>query len=189
VSRAYRVSIRERRNRTIRAEDHVSTQLEILEVLPPEQMATLLADELERRGYQRKGTRLSRQQNDVTISVETTTGVVTVAAEASEQADIEAERSDHAYDDAGPHAKVVRENLKKQLEKDIERKVGEKTAGLQTKVTDRLEGELSDVRQELDQVVHRVTAEALKRKAAQMGQIREMTEDPQAGSLTIVVEV
>jgi hypothetical protein len=38
-------------------------------------------------------------------------------------------------------------------------------------------------------VVNRVTAEALKRKAASLGQIKEMTEDPQAGSLTIVVEV
>jgi hypothetical protein len=114
---------------------------------------------------------------------------VASSAEASEEATIQAERSDRAYDDLGPHAKVVRENLKKQLEKDIERKVSEKAASLQTKVTDRLEGELNDVRQELDQVVHRVTAEALKRKAAQMGQIKEMTEDPQAGSLTIVVEV
>lgn len=189
MSRAYRVTVRENQNRTIRAEDHVSTQLEILEVLPPEQMAGLLADELERRGFQRDGTRLTRQQNGVTISVETTTGTVTVAAEASEETAIQAERTDRAYDDAGPHAKVVRENLKKQLEKDIEKKVGERTASLQTKVTDRLEGELSDVRQELDEAVSRVTAEALKRKAAQMGQIKEMTEDPQAGSLTIVVEV
>ena len=39
MSRSYRVSVRECQNRTIRAEDHVSTQLEILEVLPPEQMA------------------------------------------------------------------------------------------------------------------------------------------------------
>lgn len=189
MSRAYRVSVRETRHRTIRAEDHVRTQLEILEVLPPEQMAGLLADELEQRGFERNGTRLIRKQNGVTVSVETTTATVTVATEASEETTIQAERSDRAYDDAGPHAKTVRENLKKMLEKDIERKVEEKTAGLQTKVTDRLERELSDVRQELDQVVHRVTAEALKRKAAQMGQIKEMTEDPQAGSLTIVVEV
>jgi hypothetical protein len=189
MSRAYRVSVRESQNRTICAEDHVSTQLEILEVLPPEQMAGLLADELERRGFQRDSTRLTRKQNGVTVTVETTTATVTVAAEASEETTIQAERADRAYDDVGPHAKVVRENLKKQVEKDIEKKVGEKTASLQTKVTDRLEGELSDVRQELDQAVNRVTAEALKRKAAQMGQIKEMTEDPQAGSLTIVVEV
>jgi FtsH ternary system domain X5 len=158
-------------------------------VLPPEQMAGLLADELERRGFQRDGTRLTRHQNGVTVTVETTTATVTVAAEASEETTIQAERSDRAYDDVGPHAKVVRENLKKQLEKDIDKKAGEKTASLQTQVTDRLERELSDVRQELDQAINRVTAEALKRKAAQMGQIKEMTEDPQAGSLTIVVEV
>ena len=36
---------------------------------------------------------------------------------------------------------------------------------------------------------NKVTADALKVKAAQLGQIKEMTEDPQAGSLTIVVEV
>lgn len=189
MSRAYRVSIRETQNRTIRAEDHVSTHLEILEVLPPEQMAGLLADELERRGFERSGTRLTRKQEGVTVTVETTTATVTVAAEATEQATIEAERSDRAYDDVGPHAKVVRESLKKQLEKDIDQKAGERTERLQTKVTDRLERELNDVRQELDEVVTRVTAEALKRKAAQMGQIKEMTEDPQAGSLTIVVEV
>jgi hypothetical protein len=189
MSRAYRVSVRETRSRIIRAEDHVSTQLGILEVLPPEQMAELLADELERRGFEREGPRLTRKQNGVTVTVETTTATVTVAAEASEETTIQAERTDRAYDDVGPHAKVVRENLKKQLEKDIERKVSEKTAGLQTKVTDRLEGELCEVRQELDQVVHRVTAEALKRKAAQIGQIKAITEDPQAGSLTIVVEV
>ena len=50
-------------------------------------------------------------------------------------------------------------------------------------------GEVHRLQKELDQAVNRVTAEALKRKAAQMGQIKEMTEDPQAGSLTIVVEV
>src|SRR6516162_3401489 len=124
MSRAYRVSVRECQNRTIRAEDHVSTQLEILEVLPPEQMAGLLADELERRGFQRDGTRLVRKQNGVTVTVETTTATVTVAAEVAEEAVIQAERSDRAFDDAGPHAKVVRENLKQQLEKDIDNKAG-----------------------------------------------------------------
>jgi|YelNatPaOPRAMG01_1025707.scaffolds.fasta_scaffold162291_1 hypothetical protein len=189
MSRAYRVCVRETQSHIIHAEDHVHTQLEVLAVLPPEQMAELLAGALERRGFQREGTRLSRKQNGVTIAVETTTATVKVAAEASEETTIQAERSNLAYDDAGPHAKVVRENLKKQLEKDITRTVGEKTAHLQAKVTHHLEAELNNVRQELDQVVHSVTVEALKCKAAQMGRIKEITEDPQARSLTIVVEV
>ena len=43
MSRSYRISVRECVNRVIRAEDRVSTNLEMLEVLPPEQMAGLLA--------------------------------------------------------------------------------------------------------------------------------------------------
>jgi hypothetical protein len=38
-------------------------------------------------------------------------------------------------------------------------------------------------------VVHQVTKEALKQKAAQLGAIKEITEDPKNGSMTIVVEV
>ena len=60
---------------------------------------------------------------------------------------------------------------------------------VQKKATDILEGALVDLRGELDRVVNRVTAEALKRKASRLGQIKEMTEDPEAGSLTIVLEV
>jgi hypothetical protein len=123
------------------------------------------------------------------VRVDVKTGTVTVRAEAQEEATLEVEREGRAFDDAGPGADRVRAELRKQAGQDIERKAGEKQSALQTRVTDRLEGELRGLREEMDQVVNRVTAEALKRKAAQLGQIKEMTEDPQAGSLTIVVEV
>ena len=48
---------------------------------------------------------------------------------------------------------------------------------------------MEDVRKDLNDAVNSITREALKRKAAQLGQIKEMTEDPEAGSLTIKVEV
>ena len=60
---------------------------------------------------------------------------------------------------------------------------------MQAEVTDKLEARLGDLRRELDQAVNRVTAEALKRRAAQLGTIKQLTEDPQSGSMTIVVEV
>lgn len=190
MSRAYRISVRECQNRTICAEDHVTTELEILEVLPPEAMAGLLADELAKRGFERQGDKMVRKQDSgVIIEVDPRTGEVTARTEASEEATIESEREGRAYDDVGPHASQVRESLKKEAKREIDKKADEKKAALQTKVTDKLERELGNLRQELDQVVNRVTAEALKQKAAQMGQIKEMTEDPEAGSLTIVVEV
>jgi FtsH ternary system domain X5 len=189
MSRSYRISVRESVHRVIKAEDRVSTQLEVLEVLPPEQMAGLLADELVRRGFERDGNHLVRRQDGVTVSVDPHSGTVTVVAECAEEAKVEGRKEGRSWDDVGPHAKQVREALRKELQKDLEKQVEDRAGKRQSKVTDQLEGQLSDLRRELDEVVNRVTAEALKRKAAQLGQIKEMTEDPQSGSLTIVVEV
>jgi len=190
MSRSYRVTVRECVNKVIRAQDRISTNLEILEVLPPEQMAGLLSDELERRGFRRErdGT-LVRRDKDVSVTVDPARGEVTVLAEARENVKVEGARDGRSYDEAGLHAQNVREALQKELQRDLQKKAADKETGLQTKVTDQLEAQLGALRLELDQAVNRVTAEALKRKAAQLGQIKEITEDPQAGSLTIVVEV
>jgi len=189
MSRSYRVSVRECVNRVIRAEDRVSTDLEILEILPAEQMAGLLGDELEKRGYRREGDLLVKEEDGVVISIDAKEGKVTVSSEASESAKIEGERHGRAYDDVSGHVDQVRQGLRQELQRDIEKKTDEKTSQLQSKVTEQLEGKLGDLRQELDQVVNRVTAEALKRKAASLGTIKEVSEDQQSGSLTIVVEV
>jgi hypothetical protein len=189
MSRSYRVSVKESENRVLRAADWVSTCLEIIEVLPPEQTAGLLRDELKKRGFVEEGGKLVGREKGVAITVDPATATVTVSAEAAQHVALESERSGTAYDDDGSNATQVRAVLKKEAKQDIDRRAREKTAELQTKVTDRLEARLGDVRKEMDEVVNRVTAEALKRKAASMGQIKELTEDPEAGSLTIVVEV
>src|SRR5262249_53517471 len=189
MSRSYRISVRECVNKVIKAEDKISTTLEILEVLPPEQMSGLLADQLEKEGYRRDGNTLVKEEDGVVISVDAETGEVTISSQASESTKVEGERVGRAYDDVGPHAGQVRENLRQELQRDLEKKVGDRTQELQGKVTDKLEGKLGDLRQELDKVVNKVTAEALKRKAASMGQVKEIKEDEQTGSLSIVVEV
>ena len=189
MSRAYRIAVRESIKRIVRARDHVSTQLEILGILPQDQMAELLAGELETRGFKQKGKKMVRSKEGVTVSVETETGTVTVQSDLEKEVKIEGERVGRSYDDAGPGAKKTRAGLRKELQQDLEKQVEERAAKLQSEATDKLEAQLGDLRGELNQAVNRVTAEALKQKAGQMGQIKEMTEDPQSGALTIVVEV
>lgn len=189
MSRSYRIRVSESVDRTLRAEDRVSTQLEILEVLPPEQMAGLLADELKGRGFGQEGGLLVRKEDGVRIAVDPATGTVTVIAEASEDVRVGGEKEGRAWDDTRPNSKQVREQIRTDLRKELEQKADERQAELQGKVTDRLEAKLCDLQQELDQAVNSATAEALKVKAAQLGQIKELTEDKQTGSLTIVVEV
>jgi hypothetical protein len=189
MSRSYRIKVSQSLDRTLRAEDSVSTHLEILEVLPPDQMAGLLTAELEATGYQREGNVLVRKQDGVVITVDPTSGEVTIRAEACEDVHLEGEKEGRAYDDAGPSGKSTREHLNSQLQSELEKQAQASEASLQVQVTDHLEGKLIDLSRELDGAVNRATAEALKIKAAQIGRIQEVSEDKETGSLTIVVEV
>jgi hypothetical protein len=189
MSRAYRIRVSESLNRTIRAEDSVSTQLELLEVLPCEQMAALLREELKRRGFEECEAQLVRTDGDLTTTIDPASGTVTVKANAEQQVELKGQREGFGYSDFGPGEKSVRKVLANQLKDDLSKQAEEEESKLQAAATKRLEGHLADLQKELNGAVNRVTAEALKQKAAQIGQIKEVTEDPQSGSLTIKVEV
>jgi hypothetical protein len=189
MSRAYRIRVSESLTKVLRAHDKVSTQLEVLEILPREQMGELLEKELEDRGFKRKGGNMVRSEGGVTVTVDTREGTVTVQAQGCEEVKLQTEKSDWGYDDAGPRAKKIRKDLQAKAHQELEKQAQAHEANLQSEVTDKLEGQLVDLKQELDQVVNKVTGEALKQKAAQLGQIKELTEDPQTGSMTIVLEV
>jgi len=190
MSRAYRIRVRESLHRVIRATDHVSTQLELLEILPSDQMAQLLAEELQRRGFQRRGQSLSRRDQGITIQIDPETASVTVRAEAQDRVELAAEGIAVLDRDSGSaQTESAKEAVRQGLRQDLEAYLARREAEIQQQVTAKLEDCLADLRQELNQVVNRVTAEALKTKAAQIGQIKEMTEDRESGSLTIVLEV
>lgn len=190
MSRAYRIRVQESLRRVITAEDHVSTQLELLELLPEEQMADLLTAELERGGFEKKGDRLVRKDKDVIIEIDPKTASITVRAQASSEVEVKGERAAILDREAGKaQNKKTEDTTREELRKDLNKKVDDKKAALETEVTKKLQGSLADIRRELDKVVNRVTAEALKKKAAQMGRITEVSEDKESGSLTIVLEV
>jgi hypothetical protein len=190
MSRAYRIRVQESLRRVITAGDHVSTQLELLEILPAAQMAELLAQELERGSFQRKGKLLVRQEKGVVLEVDPQNANVAVRVEAKTEVEVTGER--HAVGDREADKQTNKKAVdaaREELRKDLEKKVDNKKAELASEATKKLQGTLADVRKELDQVVNRVTAEALKKKAAQMGRIKELSEDRESGSLKIVVEV
>jgi FtsH ternary system domain X5 len=191
MSRAYRIRVKESLARDVRAEDCIETQLEILEVLPPEDMGELLAAELEQRGFERQedGTLVRREPGGESITVEPCSGKVTVTAEATGRVDIEGSREGYGYDDVGPKRRAIEEKLSKELKADLEKKAEQQAAKTQSAATDKLEKKLREIQPELSEVVNKVTGEALKQKAAQMGEIKEVSGDAQSGTLTIKVEV
>ena len=103
--------------------------------------------------------------------------------------ELETEAEGWGYDDVGPKESAIKKNLSESAKADLVRRAKKQQDRLQAEATEALEGEMADVRKELNDAVNAITREALKRKAAQLGRIKEMTEDPEAGSLTIKVEV
>ena len=189
MSRAYRIRVKESISQDLSASDEVCSDLEILEILPGDQMADLLEGELKGRGFQEEDGKLVRRKDGVTVTVDPKSGEVGVKAEKEEKVELESEKEGWGYDDVGPHAKQMRKQLSEQAKAELERRAEKQKERLQGEATEQLEGVMEDVRKELNDAVNSVTREALKRKAAQLGQIKEMTEDPEAGSLTIKVEV
>lgn len=189
MSRAYRIRVHESERKLLKAEDAVKANLGLLDILPGEEMAALLVEELQKRGFRDDDGIMRRDGDGVTITVDPCTGDVVAKAEVADEVKIESRREGVAYDDLGPAQKAVRQQLQEKARDDLQRQQVHEQEKLQKKATERLEGHLLDVKKELDQAVNRVTAEALKKKAAQIGQVKAVHDDVENGSLTITVEV
>ena len=190
MSRAYRITVKESDTRHLKAGDEICTQLEILEILPPEDMATLLKEELKKRGFEEQddGTMI-RKDGDITVKIDPCTGDVTVKAETEATVNQEVKREATGFNDVGPNEKSLREKVKEQLKQDLEKKFDQEQTKLQGKATDALEKHLQELQPEISEIVNQVTRDALKQKAQQMGTVKEVSEDAESGSLTIKLEV
>ncbi len=189
MSRAYRIKVSEQVSRVIKGTDHVKTVLEILNVLSEEEMCHLLEQELESRGFEKRDDVWVREDDGIEIVVNPRDASVTVQVSGEQEVNVEGERTGLSYDQDGDGANKTRKALSEQLKKQLEKQVEEKEEKLQSELTTKLEEALGDLKEELDQIANAVTGTALKRKASQMGQIKEISEDPNSGSMTIVLEV
>ena len=190
MSRAYRITVKESDTRHLKAGDEICTQLEILEILPPEDMATLLKEELKKRGFEEQGDgTMLRKDGELTVKVDPCSGEVTVKAETEETVSQEAKREATGFNDVGPSEKSLRDRVKDQLKQDLDKKFDQEQSRLQNKATEELEKHLQELQPEISEVVNQVTRDALKQKAQQMGTVKEISEDAESGSLTIKVEV
>jgi hypothetical protein len=187
MSRAYRISVAESLRRHVRVKDGFATRLELLAILPEARMAELLAAELEKVGFERDGDRLRRVDDDgVEIEVDARSGEVTVRIAA--EADVEVKEQQTAVS-ARDNDREAEERLRRRVLQSLEGKVAAQEETLRQEVSAKLEKKLRDLRKELDGAVGRCLGEALKEKARTMGEIEEISEDEEGGSLTIRVRV
>lgn len=188
MSRCYRISVSESLQRHVQVDDGLETQLELLDILPPERMQSLLADKLEERGYSHvEGTTWEKTfESGVHVTVDVDGGSVTISL--TEEAELALERK-RTTTVADVDPRQVEERLRKSVQEQLEVEADEHQEALRVEVTRKLEDALSGIRKELDDAVNRATAEALKEKARSLGEVTEINEDPETGAVTIRVKV
>ncbi len=188
MSRAYRIAVAESLKRHIQVEDGVRSSLELLPILSKDRMAELLAAELEQEGFARKdGTAIRREPDGVEVVVDLGSGEVTARVSATEEVSLERKRSALVASESEKAA--GEERLREELRRTLEREAEGLRETLRQDVTAKLEGKLRELSRVLDGVVNRVTARALKARAAELGTIEEITEDAATGSMTIKVRL
>jgi len=186
MSRAYRISVKESLSRHVQVDDGVCSSLELLPILQKDRMRELLAAELEGRGFKRDGKTASRDEGSgITLEVDLESGEVNLVAEGHTSLELSAERSAVVAD---PNDAARKQSLRDAAQQALERAAEAEEEALRKQVTEKLEGALRDVKDELDGVVNRVTATALKQRAGELGQIEAIHEEPN-GNLTIKVRV
>ena len=190
MSRAYRIQVKESERRVVKAADEICTRLELLDVLPPEATAEILKGELKSRGFkeQTDGT-LQRESGTTTVTVDPCNGEVTVKSESKSEIAVEVKRDGHAIDDIKNSRQLVEKRLKEKAKEEIEKRFDTEQEKAQNTATETLEKALTDLQPELNSIVNKITRDALKAKAAQLGRIQEISEDAESGSMTIKVEV
>jgi hypothetical protein len=189
MSRAYRLVVSESVRRHVIVSDGVQTGIDIPEVLPCEATRALLAQELERRGYTIAEGRAHHSLDGVEIVIDLADGSVTVTASASSEIESTVEGVGVIYDEhlGTSREREARAKLSEKALKEAEAVARSKEETARRANTVHLEAKLNDLQKELDDIATHVTGEALKVRAAQLGEIEELNEDPNTGALTIRV--
>jgi hypothetical protein len=170
--------------RTIHVEDGVQSALEMLPILPPDRMADLLGNELEKRGFVRDGNKATRTDPDgVVVTIDLESATVTVKLGASKEVQESIERTATVADQ-----RQGEEQLRDRVIAELDERLAERTEALRKKVTAQLEKKLADLRKELDDAVGKTTVSALTERAGQLGNVESVVED-EAGNVTIKVKV
>ena len=188
MSRIYRIALTESTRRHVRVEDGVRTHLQILDVLPRPQLASLLRKALIEKGFEADpGGDLIRVEADgVEVRVDCEAGQVDLRLATDAEIEREVTREVALDTDWGEEGKTrARDAIRQGLEKEID----DEAEKLRDAVTQQLEGRLSDLRVELDKITNRVVADGLKIRAGQLGQIIEVDDRLEEGSVTIKVRL
>ncbi len=186
MSRAIQIRVAEHETRLVHVEDGVQAPLELLPILARERMAELLWTELAAIGFERDGAIATRIEADgIVIAVDLEAATITISLGTSRILEESAERVSTVAEEREASS---RDALRVAAKQDVEAQLAAQTEALRMHVTAQLERKLGDLRAELDTAIGRATVAALTERAGELGQIESVVGD-EAGNVTIRVKL
>jgi hypothetical protein len=192
MSQCYRVQLKASISRTVEAEDSVSYPLELTALLPAPEMAELLAQALVRDGWTADpGGRVYRRTAAGGEEWSLDLDAMTVTARLQRESEVTAEVEASGAGDSNKQAQQV---ARRQLEvrgESVGSQIAEAgTRTLQREVREALAAGEDARRSALHGLLQQVYAEALKRKAGQLGTVLEVQESTGAdGNYELTIRV
>ena len=188
MSRAYRIRVSRTLTRTLHVEDGICEELEILDVLSRERMSELLAAALEKRGF----VRTSPEHAVLELQVEPEISLRVDGASARLEARVAGESRvalERAVSRAVAHPESGRAALERAVDQSLEAEAQREADRVRQGLSARLEDALLTARPLIEQALNEATAEALKIRAGELGEIESIEEDAEGGALVIRVKV
>lgn len=189
MSRAYRIHIAESLTRHVVVDGGVESRLDLLPIATPGRTREIVREELAREGFEPASddpdTWVRRVAPDAEVRV-TSDGkvMVRVSHEASIDVHHDAEVRSIVADEA-ERARVERARVAA----DLATRAQAKENALARDASVRALEVLDDARAMLDRVSTATTRRALEERAAELGEIRSVEEDPETGAVTIRVRI
>ena len=187
MSRAYRIRVTESLQLDASAEAEALARLELLPILGSTEMCELLEAELTVSGFEvTNGTASRHSSAGLLIDVNLADLSLKVECELNRSLEMQNDCVNLAGD--GDDEQSVRKQLKSELQQDADSERAALEKRLKEEARHVLNAAVPELRSEFSQIVNKVTANALKKRAAQLGQIQSVDDDGN-GNVTIVVEV
>ena len=193
MSQTYKVRVKQTLRDTVNVGREWRQKIDLLQLLPSDRMGGLLALELEKDGWHKaQDGKVTKKHDQFDLEFDPVTRQLKIVYEQEQDIELDIDREIDVYDYADDESRANREgHLKVIQEADGELK--EEAQLLEKEMLKELESTQEQMLQEIDEMMHdkveKAQIEALKEKARNLGDIQSISENIEAGEVTIRIKV
>ena len=193
MSQTYKVRVKQTLRDTVSVGREWRQKIDLLQLLPADRMGGLLAFELEKDGWHKaQNGKVTKKHDDFDLEFDPVTRQLKIVYEQEQNVELDIDREVNVYDHFDDESRANQQGHQKVIQ-EAGGELQEEAKLLQKEMLEELESTQDDVLREIDQMiqdkVEKAQIEALKEKARSLGDVQSISENTEAGEVTIRIKV